>query len=204
MSRFTFFLCLALLVGLTACTGQQVTVTVPAKQSIELTYPAYELASAKVRNRSGQALEVAVLDQAHDQQRRGFGLGKRSAATVQIEGDSKLVLRNQSEADATVKVKVRAQDGSAPVTPVAQTDPYVSFTLHNKTARSIPLLIPSVMNPNLSPFSESGVRLKIGQEILFRENGRRYVLLTVDASIEPGDKIDVAQRLKARKQALGL
>ena len=210
MSPFKLSILLILVVGLTACTSQKATVTVPANQSIELTYPEYDVASAKVRNRSGQALQVAVLDLNREQQRRGFGLGKMSSATVWVEGDSKLVLQNEGDADAQVKVKITPEQRPAPATPAApvasvdQSDAYVNFTLQNKTAQSIPLLIPSVMNPNLSPFSKSGVSLKIGQEVLFRENGRRYVLFTVDASIQPGAVVDVAQRLKARRQELGL
>ena len=49
------------------------------------------------------------------------------------------------------------------------------------------------MNPNLSPFSNSGVSLKIGQEILFREKGKKYVLLVVDNNIKQDDKIDVGK-----------
>ncbi len=78
------------------------------------------------------------------------------------------------------------------------------FTLRNNTAKSIPLIIPSVMNPNLSPFSNSGVNLEYGQEILFRANGKRRVLLVVDESIQPGKKIDVAKRIKERKKELGI
>jgi hypothetical protein len=81
---------------------------------------------------------------------------------------------------------------------------YVNFTLLNKSAKSIPLLIPNVMNPNLSPFSSSGVSLKIGQEILFRVNGKKYTLLVVDDSIEEGTEIEVDKLLKERKKELGL
>jgi hypothetical protein len=48
------------------------------------------------------------------------------------------------------------------------------------------------MNPNLSPFSNSGVRLKIGQKIYYRKNGFRKLLLIVDKEIVAGSKIDVA------------
>ncbi|MEZ4772030.1 MAG: hypothetical protein R3D00_02530 [Bacteroidia bacterium] len=82
--------------------------------------------------------------------------------------------------------------------------PSVKFTLQNSTLKSIPLIIPSVMNPNLSPFSKSGVEVKIGQEILFRENGKNYTLLIVDEKIKPDQVIDVAALLKDRRQELGL
>lgn len=72
----------------------------------------------------------------------------------------------------------------------------VPFTLHNGTAKSIPLQIPSVMNPNLSPFSDSAVDLKVGQKIYFDYNKKRYLLLEVseelrDQVLEVGDLIKV-------------
>ncbi len=69
----------------------------------------------------------------------------------------------------------------------------VSFTLRNASDSSIPLLIPGVMNPNLSPNSDSGVTLKIGQEILFRKNLKTRVLLVVDESIEQGSVVVISQ-----------
>ncbi len=81
---------------------------------------------------------------------------------------------------------------------------YISFTLHNGSAKSISLIIPRVMNPNLSPYSNSGVELKIGQEILFRVKGKNYILLTVDNNIKNGDVIEVDELLKQRKAELGL
>jgi len=60
------------------------------------------------------------------------------------------------------------------------------------------------MNPNLSPFSNSGVDLKIGQKILFKEGGKKYVLLVVDETIAQGDEINVAQLLKSKRKELGL
>ena len=65
--------------------------------------------------------------------------------------------------------------------PVAtdENEQYVSFTLRNETLKSIPLIIPRVMNPNLSPQSNSGVRLKMGQEIKYRKGLSTRILLTV-------------------------
>ena len=80
---------------------------------------------------------------------------------------------------------------------------YVDFSLVNKSAKSIPLLIPGVMNPNLSPFGTSGVGLKVGQEVLFKENGKKYIFFVVDQSYA-GKSIDVAQKMKLRRAELGL
>lgn len=78
---------------------------------------------------------------------------------------------------------------------------YVDFDLINPTEESIPLVIPNVMNPNLSPDSRSGVRLKVGQEILFRYKGKKRVLLVVTEELE-GKRLDVSQLLKERKEQL--
>ncbi|MCB9232049.1 MAG: hypothetical protein H6581_10320 [Bacteroidia bacterium] len=82
-------------------------------------------------------------------------------------------------------------------------DKSASFTLHNKTLKSIPLIIPGVMNPNLSPMSNSAVDLALGQKILFKYKGKKQVLLIVSKDLE-GQTLDVAGLLKERKKALGI
>lgn len=81
--------------------------------------------------------------------------------------------------------------------PVAtdENEQYVSFTLRNETLKSIPLIIPGVMNPNLSPQSNSGVRLKMGQEIIYRKGLKTHVLFIVDSTIEEGAIIKVGKLL---------
>jgi biopolymer transport protein ExbD len=81
-------------------------------------------------------------------------------------------------------------------------DVYRSFTLRNNSAKSIPLQIPGVMNPNLSPFSNSGVDLKMGQEIFFTYKGKKRILLIVDENINHGDVVDVSKLLKERKKEI--
>ncbi len=80
----------------------------------------------------------------------------------------------------------------------------VNFILKNTTALSIPLIIPKVMNPNLSPYSESGVYLKTGQEVFFKFKGKKYLLLKVDSYIQEGEKLDLAKLIRQRKRDLGL
>ncbi len=47
------------------------------------------------------------------------------------------------------------------------------MTFHNGSLKSIPLQIPSVMNPNLSPLSDSGVDLEVGQKVFYFPNGKK-------------------------------
>ena len=81
---------------------------------------------------------------------------------------------------------------------------YINITLKNETAESIPLIIPGVMNPNLSPFSKSGISLKIGQKIYFRDGLRKYLLLIIDQNIIEGKEINIGSLLEDRKIELGL
>ncbi|MEL6250823.1 MAG: hypothetical protein AAFR87_02330 [Bacteroidota bacterium] len=77
----------------------------------------------------------------------------------------------------------------------------VVFTLRNNSLKSIPLLIPGVMNPNLSPQSNSGVTLKVGQKILFKYKGKKRILLIVDESLE-GKTLNVSRLLKEKKREI--
>ncbi|HNA59198.1 MAG TPA: hypothetical protein PLJ43_13800, partial [Chitinophagales bacterium] len=75
--------------------------------------------------------------------------------------------------------------------------------LRNESASSIPLVIPGVMNPNLSPMSNSKVTLEEGQEIFFLEKKKRYLLLEVSPELN-GDTLIVNDLIKKRKQELDL
>lgn len=79
----------------------------------------------------------------------------------------------------------------------------VSFTLLNRSLQSIPLVIPTVMNPNLSPMSSSGVGARVGTKIFFIHKKKRYLLLVVTEAIA-GQKLVVDDLIKARKKELGL
>ena len=48
------------------------------------------------------------------------------------------------------------------------------------------------MNPNLNPFSRSGVDLKNGQKIFLTLSNKKLLILTVTDTIAHGSRIDVA------------
>lgn len=77
----------------------------------------------------------------------------------------------------------------------------IEFTLRNNSMKSIPLWIPGVMNPNLSPMSSSGVGLKVGQKVYFKYRGKKEVLLVV-ASDYNTRVVDVARLIKDRSLQL--
>ena len=85
---------------------------------------------------------------------------------------------------------------------VAQT---IQFTFHNGSLKSIPLAIPSVMNPNLNPLSNSGVSLNVGQNVYFYPNGtskKRELLFTVDESFQQDQVLEIDAIIEKRKKEL--
>lgn len=185
--RFVFIF--SLLLATAQASGQTpTTLTIPAGTSMLLTgggpgqdaAPAGDLpVAATLRNSSGSALDVRVMKDG--EQVRGFGLNRRGEATIYV-GEGERLLLDGGDEDAKVRV---SYSSAAP--PVEQSGE-VSFTLENTSLRSIPLKIPGVMNPNLSPKSKSGVRLAQGQEIIYRGK----TILTVGPEITEGQIIDVA------------
>lgn len=79
----------------------------------------------------------------------------------------------------------------------------IPFTLRNNSLRAIPLEIPGVMNPNLSPISDSGVDLAEGQKIYFLHQGKTYLLLEVSEKYR-GQILKVNKLIRQRKRNLGL
>lgn len=79
----------------------------------------------------------------------------------------------------------------------------VPFVLRNNSLTSIPLSIPGVMNPNLSPVSNSSVDLAVGQKIFFFVKKKKYLLLEVTEELA-GKTLAVEELVRARKKELGL
>lgn len=90
---------------------------------------------------------------------------------------------------------------TAAVTFCANDGRSVTFTFRNNSDRSIPLQIPGVMNPNLSPRSNSGVTLTGGQEIFFTYRGKKTLLLRI-CDEKPGDIVLVDEVIAKRTAAL--
>jgi hypothetical protein len=89
--------------------------------------------------------------------------------------------------------------------------PFLSFgqnipmTFHNGSFFSIYLSIPGVMNPNLSPKSNSGVSLDAGQVVYFFPNGKKgkkELLFTVGATWKKDTILQIDKIIKVRKKAL--
>jgi hypothetical protein len=79
----------------------------------------------------------------------------------------------------------------------------INFTFHNGSLKSIPLVIPTVMNPNLSPMSNSGITLDLGQVVYYFPNGKKRkkeVLFVVDDTFKDGDVLQIDQLIKAKQK----
>lgn len=169
----------------------QSNLTVPAQDRLQIRYPDRENLSVQLQNRSTKTIEISTVHAVTGAQISGFGLGARAKATLSIGALGVLQIENPHSVDVEVYYTISE---SAPQKEEEQT--YISFTLRNETLKSIPLIIPGVMNPNLSPRSNSGVRLKVGQEINYRKGGKTRTLFTVDQRIEDGDTVLVGELFK--------
>jgi hypothetical protein len=166
-------------------------VEIPANSRVTIGYPDSENAALALKNKSSQGIDVATVNKVSGVQLSGFGLGPFGKATVVVPPLALLELHNKS--DDAVRVSYEITQAAKQV--ADKDEEYIGFTLRNETLRSIPLIIPGVMNPNLSPQSNSGVRLKIGQEIKYKKGGKVRLLLVVDDSIKEGDVLFVGERI---------
>ena len=82
----------------------------------------------------------------------------------------------------------------------------IPMKFHNGSFVSIYLNIPSVMNPNLSPKSNSGVSLDAGQEVYFFPNGKRgkkEVLFVIGPTWKKDTILEIDEIVRLRKKSLG-
>ena len=191
----TFALVLLSIIGHT-----QTNLTIAPNQSLQLNYPTIEDLAIEIKNLSNQPLDIATIQTVSGEQLSGFGLAPKGRATISVPSLALLQISNNTPAKAEIAINPI----SLPAPEENPEDLYISFTLRNETAQSIPLIIPGVMNPNLSPFSNSGVRLKLGQQINFRQGLKTYTLLTVSPDTEEGAVLEIGALLKEKKIELGL
>lgn len=81
----------------------------------------------------------------------------------------------------------------------------INFIFHNGSLKSIPLVIPSVMNPNLNPMSNNGVSPKFGQKVYFYPYGtskKRELLFIVDHIYQQNQVLEIDELIEKRKKEL--
>lgn len=171
----------------TGLSAQQAQIELLGRQSIEIDFVDYRFYALKLKNSSSAEIEVSIISRVSNEQVRGFGLAPKSTVEeVLIESDSYALFTNLSDNQALFSIEASPKVAA----PVTESDG-VSFTLRNNTLKSIPLVIPSVMNPNLSPKSNSRVHLRYGQKVYLRRGVSKKLILTVDETIREGALIDV-------------
>ena len=82
----------------------------------------------------------------------------------------------------------------------------IPMTFHNGSFWSIYLNIPGVMNPNLSPKSNSGVSLNAGQEVFFFPNGKsgkKELLFIVSPTWRRDTILAIDEMISSRKKSVG-
>lgn len=166
------------------------TLIIPPKQVVTVDYPYYKGFRVKVWNKAKFEVGVSARNKETDSLQKGFGLNKGASASLSLEEDMYLQFENRFF--APLKVEYTIFKGKPGKKKVGELTPQRGFYLVNTTAQAIPLKIPGVMNPNLSPFSKSGVDLPIGQKILLSVAGKDLLLLTVSDSIPKGAQVNVA------------
>ncbi len=181
------------------CIGQQQRVSVPAGEEVQLRFSTEESTEVTLHNPSGSTLDARVLRDSDGKFVRGFGLGKSSKEKIRVESDAILFLRNDSEKEIEVSYETSTESSKGDFQSQG-----VNLTFHNGSLASIPLIIPGVMNPNLSPQSNSGVTLDYGQKVFFKEKGKQYLLFEVDETFKNGDVLEIHDLIKARKKQLGI
>ena len=171
-------------------------INIPALKSVELKYSAFATHNVKLSNKSRKQIDVSVINPATNKQVSGFGLGPLGSEVLYVSEGNILKLKNTSAKEVSLTLTFVER---IPIEPIISNEEMIRFTLHNSSLKSIPLIIPNVMNPNLSPMSNSGVSLKRGQKIYYRKGLSKILLFTVDKGIANGDKIDVAKLVKELK-----
>jgi hypothetical protein len=77
------------------------------------------------------------------------------------------------------------------------------MTFHNGSLKSIPLNIPGIMNPNLSPLSNSGIELEPGQKVFYFPNGKKgkkELLFEVDGTFKKDTILQIHEIIRQKKQ----
>jgi len=184
------FVMFSLVTAQTKKTLPKSTVIIPPKQVVRIDYPYMKGFSVKLWNKSKYELGVSSREFVTDSLKKGFGLNKNSYATIQILKNQYLQLENRYFAPLKVEYNLFKEDPEKKNKTTANRT--AGFYLVNSTAQTLPILIPGIMNPKLTPFSQSGFDLPWGQKIFLKTPGENLLLLTVSDTIRKGSLIDVA------------
>ena len=164
---------------------------IPPKQVIQIDYPFFKGFNVKIWNQSKFTVGVSTKDKLTDSIIKSFNLEKKNNTLLEVSKDMYLQFENQFIVPLKISYIIR-KGSFLEQKSFESLTPQRAFYLENNTAQSLPLSIPGVVSPKLSPFSRSGVNLPNGQKIYLNFKGEKILILTVTDSIAHGTRIDVA------------
>ena len=166
-------------------------ISIPPKQIVRIDYPLSKTFKTKIFNKSKFFLGISLLNRENDSLYKSLSIEKGGSRTLIVSDSHYLQFENRYL--GSLKVVYTIEKGSQQSNKSAKNLTLQrAFYLENNTAQKIPLHIPGVMDPNLNPFSRSGVDLKNGQEIYLKINNKKLLILTITDTIPHGARIDVA------------
>jgi len=167
------------------------TIVLPPKQIVHLEYPLLDFYTVQIKNKSKFEVGVSLYQRERDSLLENYKVTKGASAQVPLQKGTYLQFENRFLVALPIEISIKF--GSSKTK--KSTPPLTlqrSFYLENNTAQTLSLQIPGVMNPNLPPFTRSGVDLPNGQPIYAKVNGEFLLLLTVTDSLPHGARIDLA------------
>ena len=179
----------------TALQAQEGEVQLKGKQQLSLFFHQDAAYAVRLRNKAVSTVNIRVMHRLSGAFIWGFGLAPKGKATVTVEEQEELLLENTAKRQATIQYTLKKNKLKNDVAATS-----IRFELFNSTKTVIPLWIPGVMNPNLSPNSKSSVTLKIGQILYYKSKGKKRVLFEVDERISHDAVIDVAALIQELQQ----
>jgi len=168
---------------------------IPPATSFKVVFSQKEGSRVALKNRSNSNLKIEIQNRFNEAFVSGFGLSPFGKAEINIQSSEILSLENTDTKSAKVRVN---RLGSPQLQQTNVSEQYISFSILNSSNQSIPLQIPGVMNPNLSPNSQSSVRLKVGQKVYYKKGIKRILIYTVDDTLEENTQLDVYKLLQSK------
>ena len=168
------------------------TLIIPPKKHVSVHLEESLPANVFIKNKGVGKLEVSVNYAKNQRQISGFGLDGRGTGEILIKKNCVLQFKNGNDFKKVVQFKLEDITGTKEQVAVRE----INLKLINDSSTSISLIIPGVMSPNLSPNSTSNVKLKIGQEVIFKKNMSKSIIFTVSEKNEDGDKIYINELIE--------
>ncbi len=171
------------------------TIIIPPKQVVVINYPLLKGYTIKLWNESNFDVEVSARNQETDSIYKSISVAKNKQTRFNIDHDQYLQLENRFFASLKIEYIIfKGPPGKGNKTTSART---AGFYLVNTTRQTLPIHIPGIMSPRLSPFTNTGVELPLGQKIFLKTPQENLLILTVTDTIQKGARIDVADLIDA-------